>query len=480
MKKRRLSILALCLSIVLSFAGCSSDDDDFKDVDGQSPSISLTADHVQTEIGREFTIKGTIQDKDGIRSIRLMNTALNLDKTIDLLEIYEEHVYSYDLSYKFKTPKTQTGESFPIQVTVTDLGGRVTEATVLITMDGDFTNPIFVSSPDAAVTVLLKETTRLNLRFSVEDDKALDFVEVSIPELNIEEKVMADGKILDYSKSIELPSVTGTYNLTIKAVDKFNLETVRNSVITVSEMPDFPKMYLSDVSDAAKLNSDLFGIPMLIDHTGEYTYKAKYYSEAPGTEVRFVPQKTDFQPICFGINPDDKSILTDEPDLSLPIVLAEKGYYEIEFNVKTGAYSTKRYTPTDTPVEIGKKIYLNDGDKDAGMIPLEIGLAGVGLPGAGNWAPGNPLMLTQSTDNPFILYAEMTLEAGTSIEFTITPKHDWGWWLEPFWRFDNSGEMEANVLNGGDNMKKVTVKKDGKYMFKFDTHLLRSRFYPVN
>ncbi len=457
-----------------------SNDDDFKDVDGQNPTVSLKADHIQTEVGREFTIQGTVDDKDGIRSIRLVNADLYLDKTIDLLEIYGEPVYSYELSYKFKTPKTQTGDNFQIQVTVTDLGGRTAQSSVLVTMDGDFTAPSFVSVPDAAVTVLLKEKTRLNLRFSVQDDKALDFVEVSIPELEFSEKLTADGKTLSYNKAIELPAELGAYNLTIRAVDKFKWEVSKSSVITVSEMPDFPKMYLADVKDAALLNSDLFGIPMLIERTAPYTYKARYYSEAAGTEVRFVPQKTDFEPICFGINPNEPTRLTDEPDLSESIVLDEKGYYEITFNVQTGEFTKNRYTPTDAPIEIGKMIYLNDGDQAAGQIPLQIALVGAGLPGVGNWSPANPLILTQSVENKFLLYAEMTLEAGTQIEFTIGPKHDWGWWPEPFWRFDNSGEMEYNVKNGGDNMKKVTVKKDGKYMFKFDTHLLRSSFYPIN
>ena len=46
-------------------------------------------------------------------------------------------------------------------------------------------------------------------------------------------------------------------------------------------MPDFPKMYLADVATAEELNSDIFGVPMVIEHTGEYQYKANYYCQKP-------------------------------------------------------------------------------------------------------------------------------------------------------------------------------------------------------
>lgn len=73
----------------------------------------------------------------------------------------------------------------------------------------------------------------------------------------------------------------------------------------------------------------------------------------------------------------------------------------------------------------------------------------------------------------------MDLTAGTEIEFTISQTHWWGWWPEPYWRFDGSDENEKNVLNGGDNMKKTKVPATGKYLFEFDYALLRSRIILV-
>lgn len=470
--------IALLSTTLTLMSGCSDDESfKFKDVDGLEPTLTLETNHIQTETGRLFTFKGKIEDKDGIRSIRLKNDELFLDKTIDLLDLFDKPVYSYELDYSFTTPKDQEGDSFDVLITVTDLGGRTVEQTVKVTMDGDFVSPVFTSAPDASLTVLAKDETKLNLRFSVSDDKALDYVVVSIPSIQFEETIAVDGNLLDYSKAILLPSTIGSHELTLIAVDKFKHEVTHKSIINVSEMPDFPKMYLTDVNEASQLTSDLYGIPMLIDHTAPYTYSAKYYSEAPGTEVRFVPQKTDFSPICFGINPNDNDALTDEPELSLPIILEEKGYYEIVFNVLSGEYSVEKYTPTDEPLAIGEIINYNDGTGD---MPFQMALVGAGLPGVGNWQTQNGYILQQDSENPYILYAEMQLTAGTEIEFTISPTHPWGWWYEPFWRFDNSGENEYNVKNGGDNMTKVTVMKDGKYMFKFDTHLERSKFYPID
>jgi len=482
MDKRKLVYLCLfCLISTLFFIGCSDKDEKFADVDGLPPILTLNGEQIQTEAGREFTIEGKIEDKDGIRSIRMQNTELELDKTIDLLAIYDELQYFYDLKYKFKTSPDFTGDNLTIKITATDVGNRSTESNLLITMDGDFTPPVFTAAPDVAITVLIKNETKLNLKFSVEDDKMLDYVDILIPELNYTKKITVNAKNLDFSETVILPSEAATYNLMIDAFDKFGHETSLSSVISVSEMPDFEKMYLTDVKNAAQLNSDVFGIPMLIEHTAPYTYRARYYSEAAGTEIRFIPQKTDFNPICFGIDVDDNTTLTDEPDRSLPIVLPTgKEYYEITFNTKTSQYSFNTYKPSDAPVAIGSMMYLDPANPDQGSIPLEIGLVGSGLPNSGNWDPANPYMLTQDPDNPYLFTAEVTLSAGNVVGFIIQTQHSWGWWPEPFWRWDRANDPESNVPNGGENPGNWNITTSGKYIFKFDSHLLRSRFYPIN
>jgi hypothetical protein len=465
--------------------GCGDDDDPFVDVDGQAPTLSLTAEHVQTEIGREFLIRGSVEDKDGLSAIRLQNTALNLDKTIDLIALYpEELLYAYELNYKFKTPKDQTGERFELLVTVTDVGGRTVQGTVLVTMDGDFTDPIFQTAPDAAVTVLIKEETKLNLSFTVVDDKALDYVDITIPQIGFSRHIAAAGTTVDFKESILLPSGLGVYHLTITAIDKFAHAVVKESVITVSEMPDFEKMYLADVSTTEALNSDVFGVPMRIERTAPYRYKANYYCQQAGTEIFFLPQKSDFTPICFGLDPEDNTKLADDPDIAQPIVLTQANvYYEITFDVQAGTYAIDTYSIAEAidpiPHAFGSISLDTWADGGTWLQEFYFGMAS---------GPGDVQRFTQDAVNPHLFYLEhIALEAGEQMNFIIHNWHSNGWWNYCTWRVDNSEEPEVfnyygNFKNpawtgptGDDNWTKPTVKQTGVYTLRFDAHLGRGK-----
>ena len=65
-------------------------------------------------------------------------------------------------------------------------------------MDGDFAAPVFSAAPDATVTVLMKNETKFNLRFTATDDRALDYVTINIPGIDgfDNRRVDADGKSL--------------------------------------------------------------------------------------------------------------------------------------------------------------------------------------------------------------------------------------------------------------------------------------------
>ncbi|MDL2208475.1 hypothetical protein LJB97_02510, partial [Parabacteroides sp. OttesenSCG-928-O15] len=62
MNRKRVTFLMLYAMVIAFFIGCS-DDDGYKDVDGQAPAIALSTDHIQTAAGRQFTIEGTVTDK---------------------------------------------------------------------------------------------------------------------------------------------------------------------------------------------------------------------------------------------------------------------------------------------------------------------------------------------------------------------------------------------------------------------------------
>ena len=173
MRKSNHSLLAALLAMTaVTFATSCSDDDNFSDVDGKAPTIALETDHIQTEAGRQFTIAGQVKDADGIRSIRLQNSDMLLDKTINLLELYGDSlIYDYKLAYKYTSKKDWTdSSSFPVNITVEDIGGRTTSATLTVSADGDFTNPEFAVAPSGELTVLV-QNPKLTLGFTVKDNK---------------------------------------------------------------------------------------------------------------------------------------------------------------------------------------------------------------------------------------------------------------------------------------------------------------------
>ena len=484
MRKSNHSLLAALLAMTaVTFATSCSDDDNFSDVDGKAPTIALETDHIQTEAGRQFTIAGQVKDADGIRSIRLQNSDMLLDKTINLLELYGDSlIYDYKLAYKYTSKKDWTdSSSFPVNITVEDIGGRTTSATLTVSADGDFTNPEFSVAPSGELTVLV-QNPKLTLGFTITDNKRLDYIQVECPALGINDRIDAAGQSeMKVKKVYEVPSEKQSCLLTVTAYDKFNNKVMAQSTVNVDEMPDFEKMYLADVESAKDLTSDVYGVPMVIDHTGPYEYTAHYYNQKAGTKVRFIPQMTDFEPICFGVDPSDNSVLINDASSALGIELNEVAYYEIKLNIVTGAYSVKTYEPTTEKMTLDGSTTIDFGD-GSGAQPAQICLAGGGLPGTPSWTTNqnnDAFILSQDAANKYLLYRECELEAGTEIEYTISQTHWWGWWPEPYWRFDGSEFNEKNVKNGGENMKKSKVPATGKYRIEFDYHLLRSRIIPV-
>ena len=486
-------LLSVSVIMLIALNACSDDAPGWEDTDGALPTLSLTSSHIQTEAGRTFTISGAVKDNDGIAAITLLCTPLQLNKTIDIIAIYEKPLETYDLNYSFKTNANEIGDSFTVKVIVTDVGGREVTQDLLITMDGDFVAPVFSAAPSEEMTVLLKETTRLNVKFSVSDDKALKLVTVAIPELDYFKEITSfnDGKSVDYNDPVIIPSELATYNLTITATDKFDQIVTRNSVITVSEMPDFPKMWLSDVETATELNSDVFGVPMLIDHVGEYEYEARYYNVAAGTKIFFLPQRGDFSPISFGIDPLDQNKLTDDPETALPIVLNEAGvYYHILFNVQSGNYTISTYSVAEAidpiPHKFGSISLDTWGDGGSWLQEFYFGYMTSG--------PGEINRFVQDSTNPHRFWLEdpLVLEAGEEMNFVIHNWHSNGWWNYCTWRVDNSSDPEkfdyyGSVVNpewtgknGLDNWAKPTVQVSGRYRLYFDAHLGRGKLVPSN
>jgi hypothetical protein len=464
----RTNRLWLFLFVMLLFAlpGCDKNE---STLTSSGPSLQLTSTELHWVANKELHIQGgVVANEVGIESIRIQMADWSLDKTITFKDSI---VKTYALDYKFLVPSNASvDKTYEIKVTVTDRAGNSKDAIVTVSLDGDFTAPVFSIAPDAKLTlVVAPKTETFRASFTITDNKELGYLLIkSGAPLNISDSIVLSGTSAVIVKDYVLSNTLTSYDFNFTLVDKVGNKVSSSSTITISEMPDFEKMYLADVKTATELNSDLFGVPMVVEHIDAYTYEAKYYSAAVNTEVKFIPQKTDFQPNCFGVDPLDKTTIINDPINALPIVLPEVGYYKITVNIKTGAYSLVKYTPTD--VTPNSMTYDLDGVATA----VKIGLVGTGFADHAeqNWSPNSAILLTQSTSNPYQYSVNVTLSG--SVQFIVGPYHPWNWWPDPFWRFDSKTNPEKTVKGGGDNVD-LKVATPTKYTFIFDSHLNRAK-----
>ena len=500
-----------CAAVALcATTSCDDDDVSYADVDGASPTMTLASTTIQSAAGRTFTIEGELADNDGIAYVTLVCDDLYLDKTIDILTIYDGPLTSYSLSYSYTLSSDADADSYSVVVSVIDVGGRSVSETVTVTLDGDFSAPVFTVAPDSEVTVLLKSETTYKLSFTVTDDRALDYVLVNIDGVDGYEDLQldADGATsFSYSEKFTLPSEEATYNVTLTAYDQVENSTVATSVIVVSEMPDFTEMYLADVATTEELNSDVFGVPMLINRTDEYTYLARYYNETAGTEIYFLPQTSDFSPICFGMDPDDNSVLTDDPDTAEPFVLDQAGvYYQFEFNIMESTYSISTYSVDDATSPIPENYVYGEATFDRwenGESYIEFYLGWGSSP-----SDAGDHLFAQDADNPYLFYypadsnTTWTLSTDDSMNFIITNYHPDGWWDHVEWRVDDSSDPKkwgyyskkedvnenwegtnmkwSDGTTVGDNWCAPTINTSGNYKFIFDAHLGRGKIVPAD
>lgn len=482
----------------------------YKDVDGQNPSFELTTEHIRTLTGYEFTMSGKVSDKDGISSINLYCPELFLDKTINLVELYSEIQYEYDLSYSFTIPEENKGESFKVKLTITDLGGRTTEGEILITMDGDFTAPKFKGSINNINVVALSEFTKKRIEFTATDNKGLDYLAINVPELGIKDTAYCDKNAetpsLEYkfSKDVRFPTENlGSFKMYTQAVDLLGNSVVDSCNVILSAIGDYSKMYLADVATDAELNSDVFGVPMLIDRTGVKLYRARYYCSKANTEIYFIPQRNSFNPVRIGVNKDDVEKLSLDSDAN-PIVLEEANmYYEITLDLMKSTYAMRNYSVEDADdpwaeyMEFGKKTLNQWNEPDESKIDWREFLFG--------WSRTNPMEVepfTQDSTNPHLFYGEKTFHSREYFNFMIHNYHSHGWWDFISWyryRYNDVSEgVYARYSEGkygeryiNPNYSGPTVdanSKDwsgfnidaGTYRIYFDSHLGRAKLVKVN
>ncbi len=248
-------------------------------------------------------------------------------------------------------------------------------------------------------------------------------------------------------------------------------------------------MWLSDMKTAAQLNSDVMGVPMLIDRVAPYKYEARYYNEKAGTEVYFLPQRTDFLPVRLGIDPADINKLSGDPSSSRPFVLdREKVYYLFTLDLMTKEYTISTYSveeavdPIPHPFGSESMDLYENGES---YVEFWFGYTTSG--------PQDISRFVQDPDNPhrFWLNQPLSLSAGRHSGFIIHNYHAEGWWNYCTWRADDEQDPETvdyygNYTNpqwqgkrAADYWFKPLIPADGQYQLYFDAHLGRAKIVPV-
>ena len=136
--------------------------------------------------------------------------------------------------------------------------GHTFTTTATVSTAGDFSAPTFTTAPSPNLTVLL-QNPKLTLNTTVADNKELGYIKISIPAVHVNDSIALTGTSYTLQKAYELPATEAEYNMTITIGDKGGNTTSTQSVVKVSELPDFSRMYLADVDDVADLSSDLMG-----------------------------------------------------------------------------------------------------------------------------------------------------------------------------------------------------------------------------
>lgn len=523
-------------------------DAEWEKVDGAAPAVSLAVDAVHTEPGMKIALLGKVTDADGLASIKLECHDLNLNKTIDLLAIYGEPLKEYALDYTFQTGRRNSeGENFVVTITVTDVLGNTTVREFGANLDGDFTAPTFTARPSEQITVLIKKETAIKLNVGVSDNRLVNELVVDLKKIQGRDTLPVAGypiavtvneKSYTWNGVIPVPNEVATYFCTVTAKDRPGGSepnvAVCTSTISVTELPDFPTIWLADVATAAELNADIFGVPIAMDHVGNYRYRVRYYNEKAGTKVCFLGQKTDFAPICFAPSKENPAELGDDPEEVERITLTMANtYYEFLVDTYARTVSQTAYSPAEAINPVSHMTYggalLNTwwdwNVADPWMQEFYFGPAS---------APGDVQRMEQDKTNPNIYYCrDMEVVAGVTLNFMVHNWHSHGWWNFVTWRSDSSSDPSKFVYYGnlhpdnkwykgnadyfkwkyeqmdqkeyafmypgagkfdsekwsdegyrkkfiGDNWVKVVPSRSGKFTFKIDLHAERGWMLPQN
>lgn len=438
----------------------SSCDDDNEINDVLNPNISNLITPISSAPGVEFAFKGSITDDNGIKSININYDKWYLNKDISL----DSPVKEYNLNYKFLVPADEVANSVhTLKLTAIDIAGNSTSYDVVVTLDSDITEPqVIFTSPISGTASTVGDSVNLNIDFS--DNKALDSVIVITKTLNYEVKLKMPDNTLNYnftdSVDIPLTGITGAIEFTAIGIDTSGNKTTAYATILVGEKDEIHNVYAVGGStwyewDPSKATE------MWKNPDDEDWFVLEFYY-TKGNGIKFIGQ-LDWEPNNWGTDPNDSSKIINSQD-SGTIEFAEDGYYHVEFNPYTLAYTYKKM---EVDVEIKENMYL-----------MGNGFVGYDL----DWNPADAIPMEKDTKgNPYVFTVNVEISEDTSLKF-IGQTDGWS----PFdCGFEVGGETTLPVnyvkCKSGDGSQDLKFKEQaGTYTITFDYFLLRATINASN
>ncbi|WP_299664617.1 hypothetical protein [uncultured Polaribacter sp.] len=458
--------LLLFIGAIAIMVSCNDDDSLSVDSIPEFQSVDVVISSLPGEL---FTFKGVVSDPAGIKSVNISYEPWFLNKKI----VKDSLPETYEISYSFRVPEDAVDNSIhTIPIAVSNAGDKTTTQNIVITLDKDIENPsIQIAQPVDGSTVLIGSGIEVNLEITVTDKELAEF-KIESDVLN--ETIAVSGATYTYTKALDIADPK-SYHFVITSTDVSGNSATKTVVVNVLNQLSFDVMYMTDVKDASLLSSDLFGIPFTTSASTASTedgfvFTAKYYSPQVNSEVRFLAQKGSFSPYTFGADSTTSGglVLSNSANVN-PIVLPQKGYYEIQMDLRDSSYTITPYTPSDTTFDqvyiIGTGVYIDDTistctNNSTGGITCW------------NFASGKPFV--KNANNDYLWSIDVTLKEepnNSGDNGFILNANAAGW--SPFWRLDDGTEPTATVPNGGVNYIFPDSALGKDYTFKFDTHLNR-------
>lgn len=477
MKARIFIIFSCCLLLL----GCG--ESTISVAPGDAPVFRLDSgtSFLEPVAGETIFIRGHASDDVELASIEILIPAWSLKKTIDLSE---RKIKEYDLDYKFKTPDDASEEDVEFTIVVMDVGGQKTAFRYQLSATGDKTAPVLYANKDIlselqdVYTIVSNVDLTYDLRIDVVDDRGLKNLALSCEKLVLDRVVRICGTEYSLAEPVALKA-GGEYEFYVSSEDMKGNKTEKTFRILVNNIPTYPVMYLADVDTDEELNSDLFGVPMLVDKTSDYTYSGKYYSEKENTEVRFLTNPATFSELTFGESAVNKGTLVSGRSVVdvTPIVLPKAGqYYQIDMDLAKSKVSVKEIDPGVNPnenVEIAIFPWYSPFVFPVGTTVNKLTFI------------TDDYVMKKNERNSYLHSIDCLIkknDEGQLLEFYFTNRSAW----YPCWRFDatNNANLETitycpdKTVKGAASKFVYNAPSEAWYTFSLDTYLNRIKAVP--